>query len=124
MKVALITIGNELLSGFTVDTNSSWIGQSLIEVGASVSWHLTVKDDPSQIKNALDNIPEDCKTLLITGGLGPTHDDMTRNALFKFVSTSEALDENYCNLLKEKYKKLNIKLPDSNQRQALITTHA
>ena len=50
MKVGLITIGNELLSGFTVDTNSSWIGKSLIEVGARISWHLTVKDDSSQIK--------------------------------------------------------------------------
>ena len=57
MKVGLITIGNELLSGFTVDTNSSWIGQNLIEVGARVCWHLTVKDDASQIKIALDSIP-------------------------------------------------------------------
>ena len=64
MNVGLITIGNELLSGFTVDTNSSWIGQSLIEVGARVSLHLTIQDDPSQIKSALDKIPKDCRILL------------------------------------------------------------
>ena len=81
MKVGLITIGNELLSGFTVDTNSSWIGQNLIEVGARVCWHLTVKDDANQIKIALDSIPKDCKSLIITGGLGPTHDDITQKTL-------------------------------------------
>ena len=112
MKVALITIGNELLSGFTVDTNSSWIGQSLIEVGASVSWHLTVKDDPSQIKSALDNIPEDCKTLLITGGLGPTHDDITKNTLSEYFNLPlEKNDEHLIFLnkkLRNTYKKIKM----------------
>ena len=84
MKIGLITIGNELLSGFTVNTNSSWIGKSLIEVGVSITWHLTLKDDANQIKLALDNLPKDCKALLVTGGLGPTHDDITQKTLFEY----------------------------------------
>lgn len=119
MKVALITIGNELLSGFTVDTNSSWIGQSLIEVGASVSWHLTVKDDPSQIKSALDNIPEDCKTLLITGGLGPTHDDITQNILFDYYKIKPVFDKEYWEFLNSRIKIRGRSLPKINKNQAI-----
>ena len=119
MKVALITIGNELLSGFTVDTNSSWIGQSLIEVGASVSWHLTVKDDPIQIKSALDNIPEDCKVLLITGGLGPTHDDITQNILFDYYNIKSVFDKEYWESLNSRMKIRGRSLPEINKNQAM-----
>jgi len=119
MNVGLITIGNELLSGFTVDTNSSWIGQSLIEVGASVSWHLTVKDDPIQIKSALDNIPEDCKVLLITGGLGPTHDDITQNILFDYYNIKSVFDKEYWESLNSRMKIRGRSLPEINKNQAM-----
>ena len=104
MKVGLITIGNELLSGFTVDTNSSWIGKSLIEVGARISWHLTVKDASSQIKIALENVPKDCMALIITGGLGPTHDDITLNTLFDYYEIKPVFDKKYWDTLKKRMR--------------------
>ena len=61
MNVGLITIGNELLSGFTTDTNSAWIGQSVLEVGAEITWHVTIGDQSNHITATLDQVPEDIK---------------------------------------------------------------
>ena len=119
MKVGLITIGNELLSGFTIDTNSSWIGQALIEVGAGISWHLTVKDDSSQINSCLDNTPKDCRIILITGGLGPTHDDITQNTLFEYYGIKPVFDKEYWELLNSRMKIRGRSLPKINKNQAL-----
>ncbi len=119
MKVGLITIGNELLSGFTIDTNSSWIGQALIEFGARISWHLTVKDDSSQINSGLDNTPKDCRIILITGGLGPTHDDITQNTLFEYYGIKPVFDKEYWELLNSRMKKRGRSLPEINKNQAI-----
>ena len=115
MKVGLITIGNELLSGFTVDTNSSWIGQSLIKVGARISLHLTVQDDPSEIKSALDKIPKDCRILLVTGGLGPTHDDITQNILFNYYNIKPVFDKDYWESLNSRMEIRGRSLPEINK---------
>ena len=119
MKVGLITIGNELLSGFTVDTNSSWIGQSLIKVGARISLHLTVQDDPSEIKSALDKIPKDCRILLVTGGLGPTHDDITQNILFNYYNIKPVFDKDYWESLNSRMEIRGRSLPEINKNQAI-----
>ena len=120
MKIGLITIGNELLSGFTVNTNSSWIGKSLIEVGVSITWHLTLKDDANQIKLALDNLPKDCKALLVTGGLGPTHDDITQKTLFEYYEIEPVFDQEYWQSLRSRMKKKGRILPLINKNQAII----
>jgi len=123
MNIAILSIGNELLSGFTINTNASWIGKKLTNIGCSINNQITIKDNKNLILNALRELcNNEVHFLIITGGLGPTNDDMTRNALFKFVSTPETFDENYWRFLKEKYKKLNIDLPDSNKSQAIIPT--
>ncbi|HCI16691.1 MAG TPA: damage-inducible protein CinA, partial [Candidatus Marinimicrobia bacterium] len=77
MKIGLITIGAELLNGARTDTNASWIGQNVIASGGSVEWHMTVNDDKKSIVNALDSVPISIDAVLCTGGLGPTHDDIT-----------------------------------------------
>ena len=77
MNVGLITIGNELLSGFTTDTNSVWIGQSVLEVGAEITWHVTIGDHNNHITAALDQVPENIKVVLVTGAVGHTHEDLS-----------------------------------------------
>ena len=119
MNVGLITIGNELLSGFTTDTNSTWIGQSVLEVGAEITWHVTIGDQYNHITAALDQVAEDIKVVLMTGGLGPTHDDITQKTLFKYFDVQPVFDEDYWNILNERMVKRARVMPEINKNQAI-----
>ena len=119
MNVGLITIGNELLSGFTTDTNSAWIGQSVLEVGAEITWHVTIGDQYNHITAALDQVPEDIKVVLVTGGLGPTHDDITQKTLFKYFDVQPVFDEDYWNILNARMVKRARVMPEINKNQAI-----
>jgi len=119
MNVGLITIGNELLSGFTTDTNSAWIGQSVLEVGAEITWHVTIGDQYNHITAALDQVPEDIKVVLVTGGLGPTHDDITQKTLFKYFDEQPVFDEDYWNILNARMVKRARVMPEINKNQAI-----
>ena len=119
MNVGLITIGNELLSGFTTDTNSAWIGQSVLEVGAEITWHVTIGDQHKHISAALDQVPKDIKVVLVTGGLGPTHDDITQKTLFEYFDVQPVFDEDYWNILKVRMEKRAIVMPEINKNQAI-----
>ena len=87
MKISILTIGNELLSGDTINTNVAWIGRKMTEIGCQVSQQRTVPDEEGII---LKNLEQMCKEspdyLILTGGLGPTSDDITRDTIFKFVN--------------------------------------
>jgi len=119
MNVGLITIGNELLSGFTTDTNSVLIGQSVLEVGAEITWHVTIGDQYNHITAALDQVPEDIKVVLVTGGLGPTHDDITQKTLFKYFDVQPVFDEDYWNILNARMVKRARVMPEINKNQAI-----
>ena len=119
MNVGLITIGNELLSGFTTDTNSTWIGQSVLEVGAEITWHVTIGDQYNHITAALDQVPEDIKVVLVTGGLGPTHDDITQKTLFEYFDVQPVFDEDYWNILNVRMVKRARVMPEINKNQAI-----
>ena len=119
MNVGLITIGNELLSGFTTDTNSTWIGQSVLEVGAEITWHVTIGDQYNHITAALDQVPEDIKVVLVTGGLGPTHDDITQKTLFEYFDVQPVFDEDYWNILNARMVKRARVMPEINKNQAI-----
>jgi len=119
MNVGLITIGNELLSGFTTDTNSTWIGQSVLEVGAEITWHVTIGDHYNHITAALDQVPEDIKVVLVTGGLGPTHDDITQKTLFEYFDVEPVFDEDYWNILNARMVKRVRVMPEINKNQAI-----
>lgn len=119
MNVGLITIGNELLSGFTTDTNSAWIGQSILEVGAEITWHVTIGDQANKITAVLDQIPEDIKVVLVTGGLGPTHDDITQKTLFEYFGVQPVFDGNYWNILNARMVKRVRVMPVINKNQAI-----
>ena len=84
MKIGLITIGAELLNGARTNTNAAWIGQNVISVGGVIDWHMTVNDEKNTIESALDEVPTSIDVVLCTGGLGPTHDDITSSVLYDF----------------------------------------
>jgi len=119
MKVGLITIGAELLNGTRTDTNASWIGQSIVTIGADINWHMTVNDSDESILNSLNQIPSDVKIVLCTGGLGPTHDDITASVLYKYFNDKPLFDEKYWSLLIDKFKDRGIQIPEANKNQAI-----
>src|SRR5437667_3163613 len=81
MKAEIISVGSELTSGQNLDTNSQWLSQRLGEIGIRVGWHTTVADDIGDGVVALRIAADRAGLVLITGGLGPTQDDLTREAL-------------------------------------------
>ena len=82
-KVIVICIGNELLQGKTINTNLATISANLFKIGYQVKESVCVPDDEKAINNALFNYYFDNDILIITGGLGPTDDDITRNSIAK-----------------------------------------
>ncbi len=119
MNIALITIGNELLAGFTVNTNAAWIGNHVIQTGGNIIWHQTIGDSKNEIHDSLNQIPKDINAVIITGGLGPTHDDITAHALYKYANDIPVFDEKYWQYLQDKLAKRNLRLPEINRNQAM-----
>lgn len=120
MKIGIITIGNELLSGFTVDRNSAWIGQRLLESGMKVHVRQTIQDDCGDICDTLESMWEEwqCDYIIVTGGLGPTIDDITVSTFLDYFDDKDEFDREYWDKLKDRFKKLNFKIPNLNKNQA------
>ena len=83
MNGEIISIGSEITSGQNLDTNSQWLSRRLAEIGVPVGWHTTVADDLDANIDAFRIAASRAGLVLITGGLGPTQDDLTREALAK-----------------------------------------
>ena len=121
MKAALMTIGDEILSGDTINTNSSWISKALERDGCQVVCQLTVPDSKQQISIGLDQLFSlSIDLILSTGGLGPTEDDVTRETLFDYFNTESEFDSDYWNTLKIRFSRFGYDIPESNKSQALI----
>ena len=81
MFAEIITIGDELLIGQVVDTNSAWMGQELNKIGIEVLRIVSIRDREEEIMEAVDNAMKRVNIVLVTGGLGPTKDDITKQNL-------------------------------------------
>ncbi|MDR1357654.1 MAG: CinA family nicotinamide mononucleotide deamidase-related protein [Tannerellaceae bacterium] len=100
MNVEIITIGDELLIGQVVDTNSAWMGEELEKENFRIVWKTTVGDDEADILEAVDRAMGRARIVLLTGGLGPTKDDITRSALCKYFGAKLRFSEEvYENIL-------------------------
>ena len=93
MKTALFTIGSEITSGEITNTNSVWMSEQLEALGFSVSAQLSVPDDPKLIQWALDNLSAVADLIFVSGGLGPTSDDITRQELAKWCKKTLIFNE-------------------------------
>ena len=111
MNVEIITIGDELLIGQVIDTNSAWIAQQLNEIGFKVIWKTSVRDLENDIIQAFDLAMNRAEVVLVTGGIGPTKDDITKKTLCKYFKTklvqSPEVLENIKQLLQKSDKTLN-----------------
>ena len=93
MFAEIITIGDELLIGQVVDTNSAWMGQELNKIGIEVLRIVSIRDREEEIMEAIDNAMERVNIVLVTGGLGPTKDDITKQTLCKYFHTELVFNE-------------------------------
>lgn len=122
-KAVLITIGDEILSGNTVDTNSNFIAAELKNIGIRVSQIFTISDEIETIKNTLTSAFEAGDLIITTGGLGPTRDDKTKKAIAEFFNDEIALDEVTFNHLKAYMEKRGrLEILERNREQAFVPT--
>lgn len=122
-KAVLITIGDEILSGNTVDTNSNFIASELKNIGIKVIQILTISDEIDTIKNALNSAFETGDLVITTGGLGPTRDDKTKKALAEYFDDEIALDEVTFNHLKGYMERRGrADILERNREQAFVPT--
>lgn len=120
MNVEIITIGDELLIGQVIDTNSAWMGRELNQAGFFVHKITSVGDRLDEICAALQAATEQAKIILITGGLGPTKDDITKNAMCRFFNTDLVFNEKVFAHVQDLFERRNVKMPAINRMQAML----
>jgi nicotinamide-nucleotide amidase len=120
MKACILSVGDELVLGQTVDTNSAWLSQQLASIGVSIVAHHTVGDVQADIESSIDAASKIADIILISGGIGPTDDDLTRQALASVLKQPLELDSKWLEHLKAFFTKLGRVMPESNQIQAMI----
>ena len=120
MKATVITIGDEILIGQIVDTNSAWIGQTFSELGVKLQEIISVGDEAPQIVDALNRAKVNSQIVLMTGGLGPTKDDITKKTLVEYFNTELELNEEVWEKMKLIFEKRGPKVLEMNRSQAMI----
>jgi len=122
MQVELITIGDELLLGFTIDTNAAHISRTLAAAGVEIVRRTTVGDEPDKIAGAVREALERTGAVITTGGLGPTSDDLTKPAIAKIFGREMKLDEAIATALEQRWRARfpNTSFPATNRTQAEI----
>ncbi|MBN1787937.1 MAG: competence/damage-inducible protein A [Sedimentisphaerales bacterium] len=119
-NAAIITVGNELLNGYAVDTNSSWLAGKLLLASIPVVYSCSVSDDIEEIKEAIQYASGKADIILITGGLGPTDDDLTRNGLAKFLGVELEYHDEIYDKIKKLFKARKYSIPEKNKVQAYL----
>src|ERR1041384_1966744 len=116
----IITIGDEILIGQVVDTNSAWIGQKLNEIGIRVKQITSVSDDEAHIIAALKEARSRADLIIITGGLGPTKDDITKYTLCKYFKSNLRFDEKAFLNIEKIFKARGKEVTELNRKQAEV----
>ncbi len=124
MNCAVITIGDELLSGRVADTNSSHITRELEAIGLDTAYHATVGDDIEKIRTILRFSLEQCRAVIITGGLGPTGDDLTREAVAEGLGRKLVFSEPIADMIRQRFHWMERRMAESNLRQAYMVEGA
>lgn len=120
MKAQIISIGNELLIGDTINTNASWMGQFLNELGIDVIRVHTISDDKELIKSTILQSMKESDLVITTGGLGPTHDDITKTTIAEMFEAKLVQDDSVLDYVKELFKSRSIPFSESNAWQAMV----
>jgi nicotinamide-nucleotide amidase len=124
MKTEILSIGSELTSGQNLDTNSQWLSQRLAEIGIPVGWHTTIADNLADNVEAFRIAAQRANLVIATGGLGPTQDDLTREALARAGGIELVLHEESLEQIRQMFARRNRTMPDRNSVQAMFPAGA
>lgn len=124
MRVELINTGSELTLGFTVNTHLSYIARQLAGIGLRLARQITVADDRAEMRAAIEEALQRSDVLIITGGLGPTSDDFTRDVVAELLGRKLMRDEAVATHIAERIRNRRMRLPESIYVQALVPVGA
>ncbi len=120
MKSKLISIGDEILIGQIVNTNAAFLGDKLFSIGIPVAKTVVIADEETALLSEFEDSLRNYDVTIITGGLGPTHDDITKPVLLKFFKDEYVRDEKVLEHVRNIFKSRNINMPLVNEDQALV----
>jgi nicotinamide-nucleotide amidase len=120
MRAEIISIGTELLLGEIIDTNAAWLAQQLAAIGVDVYFRTTVGDNVGRIASTIQIAMSRADVIITTGGLGPTVDDMTREAIAQAVGVPLVLNQELVEQIRERFAKWGRAVSENNVRQAYI----
>jgi len=120
MQAEIITIGDEILIGQILDSNSKWIAEELNKIGVSVYQITSIQDDREHILKAIKEAQANCDIVIVTGGLGPTKDDITKFTLTEYFNDELVFNIEIANHIEALFAKMNYPFTEVNRNQALV----
>ncbi len=120
MRCSVVAIGTELLLGQIVDTNSSWLGEQLAAAGIDSLFQVKVGDNLGRIVSTLRSTLAETDAVIICGGLGPTHDDITREAIAEIMGVELEMNDEVALVIEQMFTARNRRMPENNLRQAMV----
>ena len=120
MKACILAVGSEMLTPFRVDTNSLFVTERLNAIGADVRLKAVVGDDAAELAQVIERALEWADLIVITGGLGPTEDDVTRDAVARALGLPLDVDEAIVDRLRDRFARRGMTMPEINRRQAMV----
>jgi nicotinamide-nucleotide amidase len=120
MKVCIVAVGSEMLTPFRVDTNSLVITERLNAIGGDVRMKVVIGDDVEELARVLAAAIESVELIVCTGGLGPTEDDITRDALARVLRAPLDVDEAIVERIRKRFARRGLTMPEINRRQAMV----
>jgi nicotinamide-nucleotide amidase len=124
MNCEIITIGDELLIGQVIDTNSAWMARELNPMGIAVRQITSVSDKEEHIVSALELASKTASVIIMTGGLGPTKDDLTKNTLCRYFNSELRFDEDVYGDVKKLFAERGFEVTETNRQQAMVPVAA
>lgn len=124
MKVEIISIGDELLIGQIVNTNAAYIAEKLTDIGHEIEWITTVGDNEEQIRKAIEQAEQRADVIIATGGLGPTHDDITKKVFAEYFHSKLILNESILQAIRDRFRRRRVRMAKINEQQAMVPDNA
>jgi len=124
MKVEIISIGDEILIGQIVNTNATYIAQKLTELGFDVDWITVVGDNTDRLFKAIELAEQRAEIVIATGGLGPTHDDITKKVFAHYFNSKLVLNEQILKKIRDRFRRRRIRMANTNKEQAMVPNNA